>query len=487
MRQRISTAVVLAVLLTVMAPIATVATHADEPLSQANATLRNASGVIVGTAAFTQTAVGVDIHVQVTDIDPGTHGIHIHTIGSCQPPDFTSAGGHFNPEGSQHGLENKQGPHAGDLPNLQVDADRSGELHYTNRFVTLGAGEHSLFDADRSALVIHAATDDQMTDPTGNSGARVACGEVQPGTGDSGNYCHTFDETGHTVCDAFLIFWERNGGLAVFGYPLTDAFMEANPDTGQEYLVQYFERQRFELHPENAGTVYEVLLGRLGAEILELQGRDWWTLPMGNPNDEHYFPETGHAIADVFWEYWSTHGLEYGDPGVSFRESLLLFGYPISEATQETNADGDTVLTQWFERARFEYHPENGTVNVILLGRLGAELLDFMEPEPEPEITVVATGLDNPRHLNSGPDGMLYVAEAGSGGDQCVTGEGPEGPGEFCYGPTGAITSITTDGDDMSEEVVSGFPSVAEPTGMFATGVHDVSRAADGTIYAILG
>lgn len=104
-----------------------------------------------------------------------------------------------------------------------------------------------------------------------------------------------------------------------------------------------------------------------------------------------------------------------------------------------------------------------------------------------PQIEVVAEGLDNPRHLNVGSDGMLYVAEAGRGGDQCVMGEGPEGPGEFCYGPTGAITRIAPVEDGTSEEVASGFPSVAEPTGMFATGVHDVSLATDGTIYAVLG
>ncbi len=187
--------------------------------------------------------------------------------------------------------------------------------------------------------------------------------------------CEYYEVTGHNICDAFVSFWEGSGGLAVFGYPLTEAFIERNPDTGQEYVVQYFERQRFELHSENVGTVYEVLLGRLGPQILELQGRDWLTFQQADPSAAHYVPETGHAIADVFWDYWSTQGLEYGDPGVSFRESVLLFGYPISEPMTETNPDGDTVSTQWFERARFEYHPEHDMVHIVLLGRLGAELV----------------------------------------------------------------------------------------------------------------
>jgi hypothetical protein len=187
--------------------------------------------------------------------------------------------------------------------------------------------------------------------------------------------CAAFPETGHFLCGAFRDYWERNGGLPIFGYPLTDEISEVNFDTGQTYTVQYFERARFEWHPENQGTPYEVLLGRLGVEILMLQGRDWTDFPTADPNAAHYYLETGHAIAPEFWEYWSSHGLELGDSGMSFRESLALFGYPISEPMMETNADGDTVLTQWFERARFEYHPDNTQGQQVLMGRLGAELL----------------------------------------------------------------------------------------------------------------
>lgn len=190
--------------------------------------------------------------------------------------------------------------------------------------------------------------------------------------------CAYFDETGHNVCGVMRNFWEMNGDLPVFGLPITEAFEEENFDTGETYLVQYFERQRFEHHPENAGTPYEVLLGRLGAQILALQGRDWRTFPKASPDAPHYFATTGHAVAPEFWDFWSGHGLNFGDAGVSMRESLLLFGYPLSEAAMETNEDGDTVLTQWFERAVFEYHPNNPQGQRVLLRRLGVELLDNM-------------------------------------------------------------------------------------------------------------
>jgi hypothetical protein len=147
-------------------------------------------------------------------------------------------------------------------------------------------------------------------------------------------------------------------------------------DDDAVYAAQLTERQRFEWHPENIGTPYAVLLGRLGETILQQQGRDWTTFEKADPSAEHYFTETGHAIAPEFWADWSTIGLDLGHAGVSFDESLALFGYPLSEPMMETNADGDTVLTQYFERAVFEYHPDNPASSQILLRRLGAELLE---------------------------------------------------------------------------------------------------------------
>ena len=143
----------------------------------------------------------------------------------------------------------------------------------------------------------------------------------------------------------------------------------------QDRPAQYTERQRFEWHPENAGTPYEVLLGRVGAELLVAQGRNWEAFPAGDPASPHYFPETGHGVPEQFYAYWASHGLNFGDSGISYRESLALFGYPLSEPMMETNADGDTVLTQYFERSVFEYHPNNPVEWQVLLRRVGAEML----------------------------------------------------------------------------------------------------------------
>ena len=189
-----------------------------------------------------------------------------------------------------------------------------------------------------------------------------------------------FPETGHTLNSGFLDYWETHGGLTVFGYPLTEEFLQMSRSDGDDgpepRSTQYTERQRFEWHPENAGTPYEVLLGRLGVDLLAEQGRNWTAFLQADPAAPHYMPETGHAIDGRFHPYWSGHGLDMGDDGVSFRESLALFGYPISPAMTETNADGDTVLTQYFERAVFEWHPEYaGTPYEVLLRRLGYETL----------------------------------------------------------------------------------------------------------------
>jgi superoxide dismutase, Cu-Zn family len=144
----------------------------------ATAELKNAPGEVVATATLTEVSGGVRVVLTAHGLPAGDKGVHIHDIGTCEPPAFTSAGGHFNPGGRQHGLLNPRGPHGGDLPNIRIEADGSGRLESLNDRITLGAGPHSLFDGDGSALVIHAAPDDQRTDPTGNSGGRVACGVI---------------------------------------------------------------------------------------------------------------------------------------------------------------------------------------------------------------------------------------------------------------------------------------------------------------------
>ena len=149
---------------------------------QAVAELKDPSGAAVGTATMTESG-GVRLDVRVQNVPAGVHGIHIHAVGQCAGPDFMSAGGHFNPANKQHGLRNPQGAHAGDLPNLTVAADGTGSLQATNAMVTLGSGDTSLFDADGSALVIHANPDDDVTDPTGNSGGRIACGVIARSAG----------------------------------------------------------------------------------------------------------------------------------------------------------------------------------------------------------------------------------------------------------------------------------------------------------------
>jgi Cu-Zn family superoxide dismutase len=163
------------VIASVLAGCATVGTPAD---NSARADLRNASGQVVGTATFAQVGNAVRVVLEAQGLPAGVKGVHVHAVGKCDPPDFTTAGSHFNPQGRQHGALNPQGPHAGDLPNLTVGSDGKGRLESTTQLVTLLTGPTSLFDADGSAIVVHAAPDDFRTDPTGNSGARIACGVI---------------------------------------------------------------------------------------------------------------------------------------------------------------------------------------------------------------------------------------------------------------------------------------------------------------------
>jgi Cu-Zn family superoxide dismutase len=144
----------------------------------ATANLVNAKGEHVGMAKLAQTPKGVRMNLTVSNLLPGVHGFHIHGVGKCEPPDFKSAGGHFNPQGKKHGLENPEGHHAGDLRNLTVGPKGTGKVKVMLSEVTLEEGANSLFHPEATALVIHADPDDNKTDPAGNAGARIACGVI---------------------------------------------------------------------------------------------------------------------------------------------------------------------------------------------------------------------------------------------------------------------------------------------------------------------
>jgi superoxide dismutase, Cu-Zn family len=146
--------------------------------SSAHADLINAQGQKIGTALLAQTPSGVKIDVNIAQLPPGTHAFHIHAVGKCEIPDFKSAGGHFNPAGKQHGKDNPNGPHAGDMLNFEVGADGTAKFSTVNAAVSLDEGANSLFHEGGTALVVHEKADDYKTDPAGNAGNRIACGVI---------------------------------------------------------------------------------------------------------------------------------------------------------------------------------------------------------------------------------------------------------------------------------------------------------------------
>ncbi len=182
-----------------------------------------------------------------------------------------------------------------------------------------------------------------------------------------------FPETQHSLRGEFKNFWERHGGLPIFGFPISEEFVERSED-GTDRVVQYFERYRLEFHPDKAPP-YNVQLSRMGDTILRVQGRDWFTFPKtGATPGCLFFDVTGNAICEPFLSFWRSSGLEFdGQRGKSYAESLALFGQPISPPQTEEIAPGVFVTVQWFERARLEDHGSNG----VLLGLLSSDFTRY--------------------------------------------------------------------------------------------------------------
>ena len=145
----------------------------------AHSDIVNAQGQKIGTAQIRPSGSGIRIDIKVSQLTPGMHGIHVHDVGKCEGPAFASAGPHFNPTSKHHGKDNPEGPHAGDLLMLKVDADGTGKASLLDPNSTLGEGPNSIFHDGGTSLVIHADADDYKTDPAGNSGARIACGVIE--------------------------------------------------------------------------------------------------------------------------------------------------------------------------------------------------------------------------------------------------------------------------------------------------------------------
>jgi glucose/arabinose dehydrogenase len=256
------------------------------------------------------------------------------------------------------------------------------------------------------------------------AGLLLALPKAQPAAqAQTGERC--FSETPYCISGRIREFWEQQGGLSVFGLPISPQQVEEIE--GQSIQVQWFERNRLELHPENAPP-YDVLLGRLGADVLERQGRNWYAFPKADgPRDGcRYFEATQQNVCGAILGAWRAQGLEQdGIPGSSVEESLGLFGLPLGPVMEE-EIDGETYQVQWFERARFELHPENAPPYNVLLGLLGRQIRGDenggtgpVNPEPAPltwptlQVTPVYDGFSAPTHITNAGDGSgrLFVTE----------------------------------------------------------------------------
>jgi hypothetical protein len=281
-----------------------------------------------------------------------------------------------------------------------------------------------------------------------------------------------FPETNYCISGRIREFWEQNGGLPIFGFPIGP--QQAETVEGKSFQAQWFERNRLELHPENAAP-YDVLLGRLGVDRLVQQGRDWFGFPKSQPHEGClFFEATGHSLCPTFLGYWQANGLEFdGLSGKSQDESLALFGMPISEPQAETLSDGRSYIVQWFERARFEMHPENQPPYDILLGLLGNETRGSANsppppPSPTPETTPPAPIIAPVTVFAPSPDPSKAIVRVTNSTDAPLTSE--------LKGPTNGSWPVAP-GQTLEEQVQPGTYQITTSTSGCGGGTESFSIA----------
>ncbi len=331
------------------------------------ATIDGGAHRVANGSGATDNLLGYDIGgMYVVYANP--NGVHLINIGSPVVDRVLGQGLNPTTDGRYVFWQSPGAGYRGDIDGYDINTDST--------FVAVGDGNSNYLPWASGGVVAWVMAAPYQSSPVVNSSAveGLLPSAPQPNPNATNQNWFYFPETSHYVSYGFKNFWVQSGGLPVFGYPLTEEFSQHG------HTVQYFERQRFEYHPEFAGTPYEVELGRLGAEdasqhnLTGTQPFQPAVIPSTAVGEScRSVEETHHNLCGDFLAYWTSHGLEFGDSDVSYRESLALFGYPISERF----TDPETGLSvQYFERAVFEYHPENaGTPYAVLLRRLGAERL----------------------------------------------------------------------------------------------------------------